>query len=323
MAELLETREGVQLLHKGIRIGLDPKGCSRCDLAFVSHAHSDHLPKSKCKAITSEETLALARERGANLEPVDLEGVRLIDTGHILGSRGLLVEGTYFTGDLGGRRRAFMGKAKPVKCGRLIVEATYGRKDYRFPSLKKLLHEANSLISELYSKGVPVILMGYPLGKAQVLIDLFSSWGPSYAHLSILKYNRVYRSFGVGLPELESYREAEREGKLRMRPWVLFAPLMSGRSAWVSRMKREYGAVTVGFSGWAVNEGYRYAMGLDYAFPLSDHPDFDELTEFVKKCKPEEVYTVYGYSIEFARHLRRLGFEAKPLVPGQGRLDRW
>ena len=320
MAELLESSGGLSLLYRGVRIGLDPRGCSKFDLAFVSHAHSDHLPRKRCRALASEETLALAKARGIELEPAELDGVRLVETGHILGSRGLLVDETYFTGDLGGRPRAFIGGARPVKCRRLIVEATYGREDYVFPPLKRVLHEVNTLISELYSKGVPVILMGYPLGKAQVLMSLFSKWGPGYAHPTVLKYNEVYKKFGIRLPDLEPYQEAERKGRLNMGPWILFAPLMSGRNPWVARMKRDYGAVTIGFSGWAVKEGYRYAMKLDYAFPLSDHPDFNELVEFVKRCEPEEVYTVYGYSVEFARHLRRLGFEAKPLVPGQGRL---
>jgi len=51
----------------------------------------------------------------------------------------------------------------------------------------------------------------------------------------------------------------------------------------------------------------------DEAFPLSDHCGYDELIQFVEIVRPEEVYLVGGFSIEFARTLQKRGFDAKPL----------
>ena len=34
----------------------------------------------------------------------------------------------------------------------------------------------------MFSKGIPIILMGYSLGKAQILISLFGNWKPLYVH---------------------------------------------------------------------------------------------------------------------------------------------
>ena len=36
----------------------------------------------------------------------------------------------------------------------------------------------NEIISSLYSKGKPVLLLGYELGKSQTISQLFSNWDP-------------------------------------------------------------------------------------------------------------------------------------------------
>ena len=88
----------------------------------------------------------------------------------------------------------------------------------------------------------------------------------------------------------------------------------------MSRLKRDHGAVLVAFSGWALGGGYRYALGFDYAFPLSDHCDYPELMRLVQEVSPEVVYTTHGFAAEFASDLRRVGFAARPLAPYQSSL---
>ncbi|AEC52283.1 mRNA 3'-end processing factor [Pyrococcus sp. NA2] len=46
---------------------------------------------------------------------------------------------------------------------------------------------------------------------------------------------------------------------------------------------------------------------------LSNHADFWELLEIVEKVNPEKVFTVYGYSEQFARILRAFGYDASSL----------
>jgi len=86
-------------------------------------------------------------------------------------------------------------------------------------------------------------------------------------------------------------------------------------------MKDRYNAVTIGFSGWALANWYMYSAGLDYALPLSDHCDFDELISIVKACDPSRVYTFHGYSAELAAQLNKLGYDAEPLVKGNHKLS--
>ncbi|MFY9871222.1 MAG: hypothetical protein WAK17_16015, partial [Candidatus Nitrosopolaris sp.] len=97
-------------------------------------------------------------------------------------------------------------------------------------------------------------------------------------------------------------------------PWVMISPLMQSRSDFVKLMKQKYGAVCVGFSGWAMDNRYRYMMGLDHAVVMSDHCDYMELLEFVRASHAEKIYTFHGFSQDFADSLKRLGFDAEPVV---------
>lgn len=304
----------------GTTVALDPSRASDCDYAFVSHAHIDHMHRkgkggTRARLIVSRETSLLAEARGYTIEgQEEQDGFTLVDSGHILGSRGLLIgdDEVYYTGDLSIRERAFMKPAKMPHANTLIIESTFGRPGYKFPEVKEVTHRTNKVISEMYNMGVPVILMGYALGKAQLLTKMFGHWDPVYLHDSVSKMNSVYSDLGVELKDAMSHTEAEGCGLLsKNKPWIMVAPLMSGRSTFVQDMKSKYGAVTIGFSGWALDMGYRYRMGLDYAFPMSDHCDYSELVQAVKASAPDKVYTFHGFAEEFAESLKNMGFDAE------------
>src|SRR5437879_3228844 len=63
-------------------------------------------------------------------------------------------------------------------------------------------------------------------------------------------------------------------------------------------------------SGWAKDADFARLFGADATFDLSDHCDFDELFEVVERSGADQVYTVHGYTEDFARHLRRKGIKA-------------
>lgn len=311
-------RSGITVRRKdGTTVALDPSRSCDCDFAFVSHAHIDHLHRkgrTRTLLLASKETSLLASARGYEIDDIiEHEGFQLVDTGHILGSRGLLVDDVYYTGDLSTRERAFMKPARMPQAKTLIIESTFGRPEYAFPDIREITHRANRIISDMYGMGMPVILMGYALGKAQLLTKLFGHWDP-IVHDSVAKMNSVYSDLGVELDDAVTYSEAEERGLLsKSRPWVMIAPLMHGRSAFAQEMKEHYSAVTVGFSGWAADSSYRYMMGLDYALPMSDHCDYDELVQAVRECNPDKVYTFHGFAGEFARSLKKMGFDAEPV----------
>ncbi len=120
--------KGIIVEHKEKRIALDPNKSTDTDVTFVSHAHMDHLhtPQNGERVLTSHETSKLAGARGYKMQNYEsLDGFELIDSGHILGSKGLLIDDKiFYTGDVSMRDRAFLRGAKIPKCEILILEST-------------------------------------------------------------------------------------------------------------------------------------------------------------------------------------------------------
>lgn len=312
----VSLRNGITVDYGVVSYALDPKGPSRADYTFVSHAHMDHVqrPDPRTKVLASKETRMLAQARGLDLGRTteSVEGVRLLDSGHILGARAICIgDELLYTGDAAGRDRAFLGRCRTKKARILITESTFGKPEYVFPPLAEIVRKVNSTIGTLFDRGRPVVLMGYALGKSQVLSHLFSSWSPFYVHARVAEINEVYRSCGIDLRKGKVVG-ADLEG-LSTGPWVMVAPMMSPRSGFAQRLRKEYGAAFAAFSGWAADKGYARSIGADFAFPVSDHCDYNELKELVKDVSPEVVYTTHGFTTEFALDLRKIGFDAKPL----------
>ncbi len=319
---------GIQVDFGDRRYVLDPHGQVRADYTFVSHAHLDHMhtPSRSEKIIASAATTELARARGYDLGQTteEVEGVELLDSGHILGSRAIrIADEVYYTGDASGRTRAFLGKCRTRQARVLVMETTYGTPEYVFPPTAKLVKEVNGLIASAYDRGVPVVLMGYPLGKAQLLSYFFSSWEPIFYHENVATMNRIHIEHGVRLKPGRKFDPQKDKDSLPHGPWLMVSPMASGRSRMMAHLKKRYGAVLVAFSGWALGSGYRYMMGADYSFPLSDHCDYQELVNLVQAVSPEMVYTVHGFANEFARDLRKMGFSARPLGAYQSQLSEY
>lgn len=321
----ISSNNGIQVDYGSRRYLLDPTRTGRADYTFVSHAHVDHMHRvSKTETvISSEETRDLAAARGYDLgEPVQsIEGLQLLDSGHILGSRALRIEDeVFYTGDASGRSRAFLHRCETRRARVLVMETTYGSPEYVFPPTAKLVREVNGLIGDMYHRGKPVVLMGYPLGKAQLLTYFFSSWEPFFVHESVARINGVHVRHGVPLKEGERFDPERHADSLPNGPWLMVAPLSHGRGRVLAHLRKTYGAVLVAFSGWAMDPGYAGAMGADYAFPLSDHCDYQELVRLVHEVSPEQVYTTHGFAGGFARRLRELGYSAKTLAAHQSSL---
>ena len=278
------TKNGILCDDGASRVCLDPKKSDFNGINFVSHAHMDHLPsKNGGTILSSIETNEIAELRGFKMENhvKSLENFSLIDSGHILGAKGLLFDDIFYTGDICTRDRGFLLGAKIPKCKTLITECTFGLSEFIFPKIDEIKKQVNELVSELYGKGIPVILMGYQLGKAQTITQLFGHWGPLYLHDSVKEMNTLHQKFGISLPNGISHSEAEKNGLLEKKPWMMVAPMMSSKNKFVQEMKSKYGAVTIGFSGWAQSKKFSFGRRTDYSIPMSDHCDFNELVDMV------------------------------------------
>jgi len=311
------TKNGILCEVNDKRVYLDPKNTDATGINFVSHAHSDHLPsKNGGTILSSVETNEIANLRGFKMENhVDsLDGFSLIDSGHILGAKGLLFDDIFYTGDICTRKRGFLQGAKIPKCKTLITECTFGLPEFVFPTIDEIQKQVNELISELYGKGIPVILMGYKLGKAQSITQLFGHWDPLYFHDSVKEMNSLHQKLGIPLKDGIGHSAAEKSGLLEKKPWVMVAPLMSSKNKFIQDMKSKYGAVTIGFSGWAQSSRFSFGRRTDYSISMSDHCDFNELVDVVVQSGAEQVYTIHGFVDEFAEHLQKIGITAQPLL---------
>lgn len=329
MLDVCVDNYGITVDNKGKKLYLDPNRQPNSDLIFISHAHTDHLYKcvkeNGNKIITSKITHKIAMHRGYKYgETFEEHGFELLNSGHILGSNGLLIEDQmYYTGDISIRKRAFMDAAVVPKAKILIIESTFGHPDYIFPNFESTLHKANLIISEMYHRGIPVILLGYTLGKAQILTNVFRHWKPLIVHDSIDEMNKLYSEFGVSMDNYVTFSDAERSDMLSShQPWLLIAPITSCKNGFLKYIKKKYGAISIGFSGWALKSNYRYALGLDHCLPLSDHCDYNDLISVVKKCNPEKIYTFHGFAESFAENLNLLGFDAEPLIRKRGKINK-
>lgn len=300
-----------------MRIALDPRHHVKADLVFISHAHSDHLPSyvGEAPVLATRETIELAKLRGLRIKRHidEIKDLKLIDTGHILGSSGLLIEETiYYTGDIAGRRRGFMPEASRINCETLVIESTYGKPQYVFPPTEDLVREVKKSIATMFALGRPVAVVGYPLGKSQVLAYLLREWRPLVCFKSIEDYNRVYRSFGVEIPIPD--RVLSRSGELLelgSRPAVILAP--SSIKKRVSMIMSRLGGLTMWFSGWALYDSSPDILGV----PISDHADHEELVRFAVATRAKSVYTTHGFSEDLANSLKALGVNARPLESAQ------
>lgn len=319
--------DGVQFDVAGVGTVVADAEAPGGDVNVTSHAHGDHLFAAEsapdevvCSAATS--ALAGVRRPGTSYDVVDHPRVDLSNAGHVAGSRVVRVEGderTYlYTGDVSVRDRCYLEGFDPVPADVLVVEATYGRPEYVFPDQDELERRIVEWLNDTVDR--PVLLFGYALGRAQKLQRLVARSDRSRLLVSdaIADLNAVIET------HLDVTFGARRYEDFDLDPGdVVVLPSGSARLDYVDRVTRETGALTAGFSGWALDDSFRYRGGYDEAFVLSDHADFEELCRIVDAVDPEEVYTHHGFADEFAAHLTGEGYQAQSLKQGQTSLGQF
>jgi Cft2 family RNA processing exonuclease len=301
----------------GWRLWLDAhEAIRRGESVFVSHAHSDHTARH-AEVYLTEATRRLMRARigGERTEHALAFGERrelaegaltLLPAGHILGSAMSLLEGAegslLYTGDFKLRRGMASEVCEPRKADVLVMETTFGRPKYVFPPVAEVVAGIHRFCQETLEEGGVPILLGYSLGKAQEILACLSGAGlPIMVTEPVAKMTRVYADLGHVFPE---FRLLEVE---QARGHVVVAPPGSA----LKTLREGVGRSRVGvITGWAMDPGCRFRYQADAAFPLSDHADYPELMELVRRVEPKVVYTVHGFATQFAADLRRAGVEA-------------
>ena len=309
----------------GIHIEADEKfvadGAAGDAVSVASHAHMDHAVSGE--VVASELTAKLLAERtGDRVEAASHGDVELLEAGHILGSRAALIdsgeEKILYTGDVSTRDRAYIDGFEPVDADVLIVESTYGVPAYELPPQEKIRNRIEAWLEETEAP----FLFGYSLGKAQKIQWIAQQVldKPIVAHGAVQKMNKVVEKH-TDL-EFNSRPYGENKDLLRSGDAVFIGPTRFSDTDAVNELVEASGGVKAGFSGWGVQESYRYRGGYDKVFPFSDHCGFQDLVGLVKGVDPDKVYTTHGFDSEFAQHLKREeGYNARALKNNQASLS--
>lgn len=309
-------RAGIYLPE--IDLWLDPT--TRRERAVVSHAHSDHVRRHG-HIIATPDTLHLIAHRYRR--PVGGEAVpwgqrqefssfslTLLPAGHVRGSAQVLIERRgqrlLYSGDLKLSPSRTAEPAEVPEADVLVVEATFGRPRYRFPPADEVTRDIVAFCRTVLATGGTPVLLAYALGKAQELMGRLADADlPLVVHPSVEAVCRLYEAMGVPLPPYRLLSSDLAPGVVICPPHARREPLLAGlrapRLAFVS--------------GWAVDPSLRFRMGVDAAFCLSDHADYDELLEYVRRVGARRIYTVYGFAADLAADLRARGYDARPLPP--------
>jgi Cft2 family RNA processing exonuclease len=300
---------GLKLTRSGLAIDFR----RRQPRAFISHAHSDHLARHQYALCTPATTalyhLRLGRRPTLELpyrSPIEWGGTRLTTypAGHCLGSAMLLVEedeSLLCTGDFKLGPSATAEPAELPRADLLVIESTYGDPAYRFPPRQHVVEQLCGLVRKAIAEGLTPVVEAYALGKAQEVTRILSSEGFSVLqHPSAHTISGVYESFGVAVGCAGLIKGPIEPGS------VLVVPPGTRRSREGAR------EVRIAVTGWAIDPKAKYRLQVDEALPLSDHADFNELLEAVRRVAPRRVYCTHGPD-SFVDHLRDAGFEAHVL----------
>jgi Cft2 family RNA processing exonuclease len=300
------------------QLGVDVR--RRQPRCFVSHAHADHIARHEL-ALATPQTASLYRHRMGPRhrvmempyrKTIEFGSLRLtaLPAGHCLGSAMLLAEdeqrSLLYTGDFKLDPSATAEAAELPQADILVMECTFGRPRYRLPPRDEVIARLLEIVLAALDNGITPVVHAYPLGKSQEVTRLLTSQGvPVLQHPAVYAISCIYEDCGIDLGDFGLY-----EGQPLNGHAIVTLP----RSAREFRLPRLGKTVSIAVTGWAKDEAAKYRLGVDHALPLSDHADYDQLIETVRRVDPREVFCTHGPP-EFADHLRDLGFNAYPLHP--------
>jgi putative mRNA 3-end processing factor len=282
-------------------VWIDPSGPRQ--RALVTHGHADHARAGHDAVWATPETLAIMEARyGPQAghavqygEPRDMGGVEVefVPAGHVLGSAQIVLryrgETIVVSGDYKRRPDPTCARFVPVKCDVFVTEATFGLPVFRHPETHD---EIDKLLFASRANPDRCVLVGaYVLGKAQRVIRELRDMGyddPIYIHGALQRLCDLYVELGVDLGEL---RPATGVTKAELQGRIVLCPPGALNDRWSRRLPDP---ITAMASGWMrVRQRARQRL-VELPLILSDHADWDELTETLIEIAPREVWVTHG-----------------------------
>ena len=271
--------------------------------ALVTHGHADHARGGHGAVWATPETLAIMDARygpqaafpveyGQSISLGEVE-ISFVPAGHVLGSAQIILdhagERAVVSGDYKRRSDPTCARFEPVKCDIFITEATFGLPVFRHPDTGD---EIDKLMAALHANPTRCVLVGaYALGKAQRLIRELRDRGheaPIYIHGAMQRLCDLYVAHGVDLGELLPASEASKDA---MRGHIVVCPPSALNDRWSRRLPDP---ITAMASGWMRIRQRARQRNVELPIILSDHADWDELTETLIEIAPKEVWVTHG-----------------------------
>jgi Cft2 family RNA processing exonuclease len=293
---------------------------SQDDYNIITHAHSDHVSISNQKTFTTKETSALiglqtSRELDysfLNCAPQDLTDnikVQALNAGHILGSKMFYFESkdntVLYTGDFRARDSLLFSGALPRQADVLIMETTFGRKEFNFPDVEETYSDFAELLKKDISKNRLILIGAYTLGKTQELIKFVNQYLEETPLITnkAFEFSKVYENFEINLGKYDLLDHNIDSHNILIVPMNLITKDLI-RSLEHQQNRKVSSYLT---TGWK-----HYRSGK--CIPISDHSDYKDLLEFVRVVNPKQVYTMHGFAEEFSKSItKELGIWSRPL----------
>lgn len=299
--------------------------------AVITHGHADHARAGHGRVLATPETLDIMAVRyGADFagttqalpygEGVEINGVQVsfAPAGHVLGSAQVIVDyrglRMVVTGDYKRRRDPTCAPFEVVAGTHVFIsEATFALPVFRHPptegEIANLLESVAQFPDRTHLVGV------YALGKAQRVIAHLREAGydrPVYIHGALEKLCALYEAEGIALGPLApaTLSPGQRGESERFRGAIVLGP----PSAFTDKWARRFPDPLIAFaSGWMGVRQRARQRGVELPLVISDHADWDELTETVRAVDPEELWVTHGREDALVRWAELEGRRARPL----------
>lgn len=298
------------------------------DRALITHGHADHARAGHGSVLATEETLQIMAIRyGENFagstqcaslgETLSINGVSIsyFPAGHVIGSAQILVEKDGMrivaSGDYKRCKDPTCVSFEPVPCNVFITEATFALPVFRHPNdgqeIEKLLRSVERFPERTHLVGA------YALGKAQRIIRLIRDAGYDktiFIHGALAKLSAFYETRGIDLGVLAP-ATIDKADKQQFAGGIVVGPPSAFSDKWARRFPDP---VTCFASGWMRIRQRAKQRGVELPLIVSDHADWNELTETIREIGPEEVWVTHGREEALVRWCELQGVSAKPLM---------
>lgn len=293
--------------------------------ALITHAHGDHARRGHGSVLATPDTIGIMKlrygedaakhwqaiEYGQPLKMGDVT-VTYYPAGHIMGSAQILLETRQQRIVVSGDYKRFpdphIPAFEPVSCDIFVTEATFGLPVFQHPDplieARKLVHSMEHFPEQSH------LIAAYSLGKAQRLIGLVREAGydaPIYMHGSLEKMCAYYQSQGVDLGDL---RKATGLPKGALKGCLVIAPPSVLKEPWSRRLTDPILGMA---SGWMTVKQRIRQRGVELPLVISDHADWNELTQTIKDTGAGEIWVTHGREDALVHWCQTQGLKAAPL----------